>query len=171
MPRNCFVPAEFVSLADVLRPRAAAKCSDVAEADVAPAIDEAAPREVTSEDGLHAEALRDARRFRAVLADALESALASLLREFACDVLARELLAAPCAMDALVARLVREHIGAGPLRVRVSPDDQLTTCDFPVVRDAALQPGDAILECTSGSIDARLGVRLADILDRASDAR
>jgi flagellar biosynthesis/type III secretory pathway protein FliH len=38
----------------------------------------------------------------------------------------------------------------------------------PVVVDDALEAGDAVLECAHGGIDARFGVRLADVLARCA---
>lgn len=111
------------------------------------------------------DAVRDARLFRARLADAFDHALATLLRELAADVLARELHLAPADVAAIARRLVQEHSAAGPVRVRVSAEDAAIPCDLPVVADPALRAGDAMLECPSGTIDARLGVRLADVLD------
>lgn len=169
------MPAEFVTLADILRPRIAAATPIVdtsafiesvhAEAPV----DERAPATCSCEAETKAESIRVARHFRAALADALAQATARLIRELASDVLARELTIAPCAIESLVARLARDHVSAGPLRVRVSPFDRVTTCEFPIVVDASIQVGDALLECTSGIVDARLGVRLSDVLDRAME--
>ncbi len=170
------MPGNFITLAEMLRPSAVAReqiesagPSVSIESSCAPVVPEH-PEERRFDD-IVTLAISDARRFRAVLADAISHAAVSLVREIASDVLARELQFAPCAMDALVVRLVNDHMNAVPLRVRISPHDQFFTSDFPFVVDAALQPGDAILECTSGAIDARLGVRLADVIERASERR
>lgn len=159
------MPAKFIALADVLRPPPVEPVA-VFESRAEPILPDA-PRE--SDDASYVQAVSDARRFRAALADALAHAAASLVRELASDVLARELNFAPCDMDALVARLLSDHCSASPLRVRISPHDRLSTNEFPVIIDDSLQPGDAILECANGAIDARLGVRLADVIDRASN--
>jgi flagellar biosynthesis/type III secretory pathway protein FliH len=158
------VPGKFIALADLLCPPPVEPVAAF-ESQVEPILPDA-PRE--SDDCSYA-AVSDARRFRAALADVLAHAAASLVRELASDVLARELNVAPCDMDALIARLLSDHLSASPLRVRISPHDRITTNDFPVVIDDSLQPGDAILECANGAIDARLGVRLADVIERASN--
>jgi flagellar biosynthesis/type III secretory pathway protein FliH len=102
--------------------------------------------------------------FRARLADAFDAALARLLRELATDVLARELRMAPCDLAALVARLCAQAPG---VRVRVAPSDISAEFGLPCVADPALESGDAILEVDGGVIDARLGVRLALLLERS----
>ena len=109
-----------------------------------------------------ADALRDARLFRARLADAFDDAAVRLLRELAVSVLARELRLAPCDLAALVRRTVE---GAPCVRVRVAPDDAGREFDVPVVADAALDAGDAIVELATGSFDLRLGVRVAAVLE------
>lgn len=167
------MPAEFVTLAELLRPRIAIDAPIVETnrpdepVHVQAIVDDRAAAYCSCEGERKDESIRAARHFRAALADALAHATASLIRELASDVLARELAIAPCEIDALVARLASDHVSAGPLRVRVSPLDRLTACEFPIVVDASIQAGDAILECTSGTVDARLGVRLCDVLDRA----
>jgi Flagellar assembly protein FliH len=107
-------------------------------------------------------ALRDARSFRARLNDALDHAAARLMRELAADVLMRELRLAPCDLTALVER-VRDR--APVVRVRVAPADVGRLRGIPVVSDPALDAGDAIVELAGGALDARLGVRLAAVLE------
>ncbi|HEX3464605.1 MAG TPA: FliH/SctL family protein [Candidatus Elarobacter sp.] len=107
-------------------------------------------------------ALRDARLFRARLADAFDDAAARLVRELAAHVLMRELRVAPCEIGELVAR-VRER--APVVRVRVSPADVGRVRGVPVVGDDELAAGDAIVEVAGGALDARLGVRLAAVLE------
>ena len=109
-----------------------------------------------------AEALRDARLFRARLADAFAEAAQHLLRELACEVLARELRLAPCDLAALVQR-VRERVPV--VRVRVAAADLGAVTGVPLLADPALQAGDAIVELAGGALDARLGVRLAAVLE------
>src|SRR6202021_1424826 len=76
--RSCCVPVpEFVALADLLRPPLAAPPPDVVERDGP--VPDAAPREDVRA------AVRDARLFRARLADAFDDALAGLVRELACS--------------------------------------------------------------------------------------
>ncbi|HTW83742.1 MAG TPA: hypothetical protein VMD91_06735 [Candidatus Sulfotelmatobacter sp.] len=101
------------------------------------------------------------RLFRARLADAFDAAATRMLRELATDVLARELRLAPCDLAAIVAR----HRSSAPVvRVRVAPDDARIDLGLPVTVDPALRAGDAIVELAGGTIDARLGVRLAALL-------
>lgn len=150
--------ADFVSLADLLRaPRTDA-------ADAAPAA-VAAPRadavELPASPEI-ADAVRDAKRFRARLADAFDDAAARLLRDLAGDVLARELRLAPCELSALVARA---QARAPVVRVRVAPEDGGRLPGVPTVVDDALRAGDAIVELAGGALDARLGVRLAAVLE------
>jgi len=111
-----------------------------------------------------ADAMRDARLFRARLADALDAAAARLSRELATDVLARELRLAPADVGAIARRLVER--AAPVVRLRVSPEDAGCAAPYPVVADARLAPGDAIVELDGGELDARLGVRLAGVLER-----
>lgn len=108
-----------------------------------------------------------ARRFSAALADALDARLDDLLRDLASDVLARELQLAPAAIAAIIRRLIVERTVLGPVRVLVASEDADVVCALPVEIDPALRAGDAVLVCEHGSIDARLGVRLADILEHA----
>ncbi len=147
---------EFVSLAELLcrSGDAPAPVTDLrSEPDV---ITTAPPCEVT------ANALREAKLFRARLQDALEEAMAGLLRELASCVLARELQVAPCDLAALLSSLLE---GAPGVRVRVAAQDAALQLAVPVVADPVLQPGDAIVELVGGALDARLGVRLAHVLE------
>jgi flagellar biosynthesis/type III secretory pathway protein FliH len=72
---------------------------------------------------------------------------------------------------AIAARVLAEHPDAQPLRLRVAPSDavDLAACGGlpPRVPDPELAPGDAILEFAGGPVDARLGVRLAALLEDA----
>ena len=172
--------AEFVSLADYLRPPSA-RCdgadasdarNDAASAVAAGAHDEAPePRSARGAESPDAagespddldDALREARLFRARLADAFDEAVARLVRELAANVVMRELRLAPCELGALVAQ-VRER--APVVRVRVAADDVARVRGVPVVADDQLAPGDAIVEVAGGALDARLGVRLAAVLE------
>lgn len=161
--------AEFVALADVLRPPVAAPVAAVAD-DPSPALEPAPAKAVTEPDlpggepvaTALADALRDARLFRARLADAFDDARTRLVRELAASVLARELRLAPCDLDALVARV----LAAAPVvRVRVAPGDVDAVRGIAVVADPELTGGDAIVELAGGALDARLGVRLALVLE------
>ena len=165
--------AEFVSLADRLAgidPRVGdAPCEPSSRPEASGASFAEAP-EASNTSGADArplgsgvaDALRDARLFRARLADAFADAAQRLLRELACEVLARELRLAPCDLAALVQR-VRERVPV--VRVRVAAADLGAVTGVPLLADPALQAGDAIVELNGGALDARLGVRLAAVLE------
>ena len=151
---------EFVSLADALRPPAAVTVSarDVVLAEPADVPEPALPEDVADA----AAAVRDARLFRARLADALDDASSRLVRELAAAVIARELRLAPCDVEAVVRDVLRL---APAVRVRLAPSEAARVADIPVIADPSLEPGDAIVELAGGTIDARLGVRLATVLE------
>ncbi len=147
---------EFVSLADWLLPSPSeAPRPEPEPQPVAEQRAEATPPDVAS-------AMRAARLFRAQLADALTEAFGTLLCDLAADVLARELRLAPCDLEALLQRVAER---APIVRVRVAPADVARIAGVPVTADADLEPGDAIVEVAGGTIDARLGVRLAAVLE------
>lgn len=159
--------AEFIALADLLRgvplpaepvtpvvpivEEAAVRTDDVA----ADAVGSAAADELAA-------ALREARLFRARLADAFDDAAERLVRELAADVLARELRLAPCDLASIVQRVAAR---APAVRVRVAPADVARVTGIAVLADPALCAGDAIVEVAGGALDARLGVRLATVLE------
>ena len=151
---------DFIRLADLLRevppPPLLAAAS---QGEAVPAVrDESACAASDLRD-----ALRAARLFRARLADALDEARATLLRGIAIAVVGRELALAPCVLD----RIVADAASRAPVvRVRVAPCDT-TGIDLalPVVGDASLAPGDVVIELEGGAIDARLGVRLLQVLE------
>jgi flagellar biosynthesis/type III secretory pathway protein FliH len=157
------VDARFVPLEELLRPRPAVEtaASPPVPDDVAVEMVSPPPaRDMT-------EALRSARLFHATVADAVASACARLLRDVAADVLARELRLAPVDIAAIIGRVISECPDE-PVRVRVAPCDVHVACGFPVVADETLQAGDVIVEFVHGTVDARLGVRLADVLIAAT---
>jgi hypothetical protein len=199
------VAADFIPLADYLRPRPARKIASHDDDNVIPlpvrrvaedrAVERVAAEAVQSLEptaGCDADAsrgevacaadtiparelvdvLRDVRVFRARLADGFDEAAARLVRELAAQVLVRELRLAPCEIATLVTR-IRERIPV--LRVRVSPRDATRmrcassgtagTEGVPVLADEQLADGDAIVELAGGALDARLGVRLAAVLE------
>jgi flagellar biosynthesis/type III secretory pathway protein FliH len=171
------VTAEFVSLADRLngirsderRPEVSSPTEQsipspeiAPPAVVAPNAQDGSAAGGTSASSEVVEALREARLFRARLADAFDESAARLLRELACDVLARELRLAPCDLAALVRR-VSERVPV--VRVRVGAGDLGAVTGVPVVADSALCAGDAIVELAGGALDARLGVRLSAVLE------
>jgi hypothetical protein len=170
----------FVSLADLLRPPVEATLpgAAVAALDTAPSDDRRRREEHGDRDAndvrdpnAFADVARDVRVFHAQLRDAFDASLDTLLRECAYAVLGRELQLDDCDIGAIVARAIASHIDAHPLRVRVAPGD-LERCRAdaslpPCIGDAMLAPGDAIVELASGAIDARLGVRLNMLFERA----
>lgn len=131
----------------------------VIEAVVEPQIDETPPptRDASAE----------VRRFRAAVRDAVDVAIRALLCDVAAEVLARELELAPANLEAIVERARARHEDEGIVCVRVHPDEvaQLAGVDVDVVADAHVRRGDALLQVRSGTIDASLGARLADVLD------
>jgi flagellar biosynthesis/type III secretory pathway protein FliH len=155
------VSTDFVPLADLLRAPAPLEPAPPA-APVVAATEESPPRPDAGAANEIAAALRDARLFRARLADAFDAAAARLVRELAADVVARELRLAPCDLARIVQRLT-EH--APVVRVRVAAADLDRITGIPVLADPALSAGDAIVEVAGGALDARLGVRLATVLE------
>ena len=147
--------AEFVALAEFLRAPVARAVA------VETPVTAAAPADRAARDDVVA-AVREARLFRARLADAFDDAAARMLRELASAVLARELVLAPCDL----AELVRRTGARAPfVRVRVAACDAGTLAGVPVVTDHALSGGDAVVELAGGALDARLGVRLATVME------
>ncbi len=114
-------------------------------------------------------ALSEVRRFHAALADALDLALEGLLRDLACDVLARELSLAPADVAAIAARALARYANDSPLRIRVHPEElfRLDGFEVPVVADSELRRGDVAIDVRCGTIDAGLGARLQCALERA----
>lgn len=158
---------EFVALADLLRAPSAVSSSTAADATTTPDVAERVAFGAANDDVR--DVLREARLFRARLADAFDDAAARLLRDLGSDVLARELRLAPCDLAAIVQRIA---VRVPVLRVRVSAADLACGVslargfDVPVAEDPALRDGDAIVELSGGgALDARLGVRLATVLE------
>jgi len=111
------------------------------------------------------ELMREVRLFYARVVEAVEAAVETLVADIAVDVLGRELLLAPCDIEAIVDRALARFTSEQPLRVRVHPDDAvLLQCAVPVVADERLRAGDAVVELREGSVDASLGVRLAALV-------
>jgi flagellar assembly protein FliH len=151
--------AEFVALADLLRAPAFSAPSEAKV--VEERVCEEEEPTVSGSPELHA-AARDARLFRARLADAFDDASARLLRELAVAVLARELTLAPCDLAALARDVL---LRAPCVRLRVAPEDAGGDYGMPTIADPTLGRGDAIFELAGGALDARFGVRLAAVFE------
>ena len=170
--------ADFIALAELLLPAAAPAPASAGAAErdretVAPrdgdetgepraAGDTGEPHDPVSGDDARV-ALRDARLFRARLAEAFDDALTRMLRDLAADVLVRELRLAPCDLVALIGRIAQR---APFVRLRVAPDEDVRDFGLPSLEDPTLQVGDAILELAGGALDLRLGVRLAAVFEQ-----
>jgi flagellar biosynthesis/type III secretory pathway protein FliH len=152
---------EFVTLAAWLRP-----ISPVQEPAQEPAQEPSAPLpEASLEEEAIADVLSRVRRFRAMLADALDRSLVDLLREIAVEVVGRELACGPADLQSIVARALERAAPERPLAVYVHPTQRdLVPFDLPVIADPQLRSDDVRIELHSGSIDARLGVRIEQVL-------
>ena len=178
--------ARFVSLAEIIRSRPPAvqsvptvgasvpdRCAPESVEPSAPEPDpaleargvaEVAARTAEPSGPESASAVRAARLFRAALADAFDALAAELAAALASDVLGRELQLSACDIESIARRLIAERCADEPLSVRVSPADAGFACDLPIVADSRLRPGDAVLVCRNGEIDARLAVRFAHVV-------
>ena len=103
------------------------------------------------------------RRFRAGIADALDAAVQRLLSQIAEQVVARELQIAPPDLAAIVAKARERAATERVIAVRVHPAQRhaLATLNVETYDDDRLALGDVVLELHSGTIDLRLGTRLA----------
>jgi hypothetical protein len=111
-----------------------------------------------------ASAVRAARLFGAALADTFDELAADLVRALAADVLGRELQLTAIDVATIARRLIAERRSDEPLSLRVCPADAEFACELPLIADPGLGPGDAVLVCRNGEIDARLAVRLAHVI-------
>lgn len=170
MPTNYWrAMPEFVALAAWLRKEAPAIIVEEEPLVFQDVQDEPVPYKTPLDDELVADVCAHVRRFRAMLAEALDRSLADLLREIAIDVVGRELLLAPVDLEAIVRR-ARERCAEIPVAVRVHPAQQrLHDFDVPVLLDPSLRSDDVQIELRSGSIDARLGVRIEQMLARVTE--
>lgn len=163
------MPDEFVplhlALAKPANADASPACAEI-ESESTPL--DAGAAETTAGDALTAQLGSEIRRFRAALADALQAQLADLLRDIACDVLARELELAPADVATIAAVALDRFASEAPLRLRANPADvpALAGAAVPPSPDPSLRRGDLVVELQHGTIDARLGMRLSAILDR-----
>lgn len=145
----------FVPLAALVRASAAPALEPPPASPLPP---ESMPRDVTA-------ALHAARRFTAAVREAVDEMRATLLLDVASAILARELELAPADLEAIVARALARFSESEPVRVRVHPSELRIDPGIPVVADPSLHPADAVVELRCGEIDARLGMRLRELLD------
>ncbi|MFN2449133.1 MAG: FliH/SctL family protein [Candidatus Baltobacteraceae bacterium] len=157
------MPETFRTFAELLRPVCAP-----AEETIAPTPQPCAqPDDALEESDLACDGvLREYRLFRAQLSQALESAFLMLLNDIAADVLGRELQLQEPELQKILRSALARFAQDEPQRIRVHPADRSAlVLPVPVEADESLRRGDAILEMRFGHVDARLGVRLAAVLD------
>jgi hypothetical protein len=107
-------------------------------------------------------------RIRFAALDGFERAARRLLAELASEVLARELLLAPADTAALVRRLCAQFAAFEPLGLVLSPPDaERVRLGLPVRVDAALRPGDVILEVREGAFESHAAFRTEGAVARA----
>jgi flagellar biosynthesis/type III secretory pathway protein FliH len=93
--------------------------------------------------------------------EAFERASADLLGRLARDVLARELALAPADLCALAARALAVLADHEPIALVVAPGDVAALqTTLPVRADAALEPGDLIVEVRDGAFESRFALRV-----------
>ena len=105
---------------------------------------------------------RDARLFRARIAEAVDAAVETVLSHVAQRVLARELHSAPCDIEAVVDACLAHVLERPGLRVLVHPDDVARVRSVDAHGDATLERGDCVLALEYGSVRSTLSLRLAD---------
>jgi flagellar biosynthesis/type III secretory pathway protein FliH len=107
----------------------------------------------------------DLARLRARAAERLEEAIDAVVDDVARRLLARELDAAPAAIESLVELALLEFESGTRVTVRVSAHDAPRFSERTEVEiDAALGPGDFALELDDGRYDAALQTRLDALL-------
>lgn len=160
--KSCAVPDTFTSLDVYVRGRASQQ-EPLATSNLS---DDLMPTEIVLTP--IADVFREVRRFRAALADSLEAVRADLLTDLAADVLARELRLAPADIARIVESVLERANIDDVVRILVHPDDvaALEGASISVQSDTRLRRGDASIVLRYGTIDASLGVRLADVLNR-----
>jgi flagellar biosynthesis/type III secretory pathway protein FliH len=104
-------------------------------------------------------------RLRARAAERLEEAIDAVIADVARRVLARELDAAPAAIESLVAQALLDFEAGTRVKVRVSAHDAPRLSERADVEiDPALGPGDFALDVDDGRYDAALQTRLDALL-------
>jgi len=111
-------------------------------------------------------------RLRARATEIVENEAEALLQQIAARVLVRELELAPADIAALCASVRDEWREAHPIRFRVAAEDmpRLTSLGELLEPDPSLPPGDLVVDLADGTLDLRLGTRLAAIIDDHSVA-
>lgn len=156
--------ASVIPLREFLRPTSSVPAAPIYDEMPGEVLDEPALDDLASASD---ELLSQARRFHAYLHDVYLQLRERLLTDLAAGVLARELAVEPVAINALAAQLIAEYAREEPVRLRLHRSDVPLVeprCALPIVADAALHPGDAVLEVRDGEIDARFGLRLEAVL-------
>ena len=152
--------SDYVTLAEWFAP--------AAQVETAPKIaaDEPACQATMSATEPLMETVREFKRFRAALADAVDMLLEDLLRDIASDVVCRELLLSPVDVQAIVAQAKKRYAFDEPAAIRAHPDDcdALQDCGVTLHADRKLRRGDVVLAVQGGTIDATLGARLHTVL-------
>jgi len=107
----------------------------------------------------------DLARLRARAAERLEEAIDAMVADVARRVLARELDAAPAAIESLVEQALMDFEQGARVKVCVSAHDATRFAERADVEiDPALGPGDFALEVDDGRYDAALQTRLDALL-------
>ncbi len=97
--------------------------------------------------------------------ESFERASAELLGRLARDVLARELALAPVDLCALAARALAVLADHEPVGLVVAPSDVAAFAStLPVRADAALAPGDLIVEVRDGAFESRFSLRVGETI-------
>jgi flagellar biosynthesis/type III secretory pathway protein FliH len=162
-------PDDFVALTAFLRPiprQTKIESPATAPADLPAPLDAQATALGERYDAM----LREVRRFRAGLADALDAAAAELLPLIAREVLARELRLAPAEIGEIVRSAVARR-GTEVLAIRANPADLGKIADIEIERiaDEVLRPGSVLIELRSGTIDLSLDARLEAVVTAWSE--
>lgn len=153
------MPDPFVPLAIYLRSEAAQ--TNASEIEIEPHRQE--PDAVRDDQP---DAFREARRFYAALGDALDAAREDLLRDFAAEVLGRELSLSPVDVECIARNALERLREERPLKLRLHPQDlpSAERLEIPIVPDTTLRRGDIVFELQFGSIDLTFGTRLSSVL-------